>query len=443
MTSPLKEQAFRFHPASSPDFVPRTSLDDLQSRRLVEVVRRAYASVPLYRERMRECDLRPEDIRGIEDIVKLPFTYKNDLRDAYPSGLFASSMRDVARLHASSAAGDKLIVVAYHRSDLEVWTSVMVRTLAAVGLHEGDIVQNSFGYGLFPAGLGFHYGAEALGVTLIPTSGGNTDRQLTVMKDFGVSAICCTPSYFLQILDRAQELGADLRQWPLRAGLFGAEPWTEAIRRHIEQAADIRAFDCYGLPELTGPGVGAECHRQDGLHVFEDHFYPEVVDPGSGEPLPDGQIGELVITTLSKQAMPMLRYRTRDLTALVAEPCGCGRTLRRIRRVTQRLDDMFTVQGVSVFPAQIESAILESAGSLPQYQIVLTRSRGLDQVEVQIEVTPRLLSDQISAMENLQTRLAAQIARAVGMAVEVRLVEPQSLARSEEKTQRVIDNRAI
>ena len=306
----------RFHPASSPDFVPAPQLRELQSQRLRAVVRRVYDRTELYRKRIDEAGLRPECIESIDDIVRLPFTVKTDLRDTYPFGLFASPMDEIVRLHASSGTTGKPIVVAYNRHDVDIWAEVIQRALVSFGLHEGDILQNSYGYGLFTGGLGLHYGGERLGATVIPTSGGNTDRQIMIMKDFGVSAISCTPSYFLHILDRAEEMGVDLRELPLRAGIFGAEPWTDAMRQHIEQAAGIKAYDIYGLTEIIGPGVGAECHCQNGIHIFEDHFYPEIIDPDSGQPLPDGETGELVLTTLSKQAMPILRFRTRDVTSL-------------------------------------------------------------------------------------------------------------------------------
>ena len=432
-----------FHPASAPDYVPAAQLRQLQSQRLQQIVRLAYDNVPLYRQRMDERGVRPENIAGIEDIARLPLTVKNDLRDTYPFGLFAAPMRDVVRLHASSGTTGKPIVVAYTQADIEVWSGAIMRALAAYGLQAGDIVQNSYGYGLFTGGLGLHYGAEALGATVIPTSGGNTDRQIMVMKDFGVSAICCTPSYFLHILDRAQELGVLLRELPLRVGIFGAEPWTDAMRGHIEQAAGIRAFDIYGLTEITGPGVGAECQYQDGLHIFEDHFYPEIIDQDTCEPLPDGAQGELVLTTLSKQAMPILRYRTRDITSLHTEPCPCGRTIRRIHRISHRSDDMFIIRGVNVFPSQIEAALLAVDGVLPHYQIILTRQKGLDRIEVQVEITPELASDRISAMEDLRAKLERQIDHVVGIRVGVTLVEWHSLDRSEGKARRVIDKREM
>lgn len=432
-----------FHPVSSPDYLPREQLRQLQSARLRNVVRRAYENVELFRHRMQRRGLKPDDIRGVEDLPRLDFTVKADLRDTYPFGLFASPMSEIVRLHASSGTTGKPIVVAYSQADIDVWSSVIVRSLASYGLHRGDIIQNSYGYGLFTGGLGLHYGAEALGATVIPTSGGNTDRQIMVMKDFGVSAISCTPSYFLHLIDRAEEIGVDLRELPLRVGIFGAEPWTEGMRTRIEQAAGIRAYDIYGLSEIIGPGVGAECCVQNGLHIFEDHFYPEIINPDTGEPLPDGQQGELVLTTLSKEAMPVIRYRTRDITSIAAEPCACGRTIRRIHRITHRSDDMFIIRGVNVFPSQIETALLAMEGTLPHYQIVLTRHKGLDQVEVQVEVTASMFSDTVSTLERLQAKLAKQIEQTLGIHVLVTLVEPHTLQRSEGKAKRVIDKREM
>jgi phenylacetate-CoA ligase len=403
----------------------------LQLDRLRSVVERAFHNVELFRTRLGERGLEPADIRGLEDIAKLPFTVKTDLRDAYPFGLFASPMQEVVRLHASSGTTGKPIVVAYTREDLDVWTGVMVRSLASCGITRGDIVQNSYGYGLFTGGLGTHYGAEALGATVIPISGGNTDRQIMVMKDFKVTAICCTPTYFIHLLDRAGEMGVDVRGLPLRAGVFGAEPWTESMRRHIESLGGIRAFDIYGLSEITGPGVAIECCAQQGLHIFEDHFYPEIVDPDTGEPVAEGCEGELVITTLSKRAMPMIRYRTR------------GRTLRRMRRIGRRSDDMIVLRGVNVFPSQIESALLSVEGTLPHYQIVLTRDKGLDRMEVLVEVTPEVFGDQIGALENLHDKLICALDRTLGLRVAIRLVRPQTILRSEGKAQRVVDRRKL
>jgi len=431
-----------FNPISAMDYIPLEELRKLQLRRLRETVQLGWDNVKLTRERMEEKGLKPADIRTLEDIRLLPFTVKSDLRDNYPFGLFARPMTDVVRLHASSGTTGKPIVVAYTKADLEVWSSVMSRAFAACGLHEGDIVQNSYGYGLFTGGLGAHYGAEHLGATVIPLSGGNTDRQIMLMGDFQVTAICCTPTYFLHILDRASEIGVDIRNLPIRAGVFGAEPWTEAMRKRIEAESGIKAYDIYGLSEIIGPGVGVECHCQRGLHIFEDHFYPEIIDSETGEPLPDGEEGELVLTTLSKQAMPFLRYRTRDITAIQTEPCECGRTIRRIRRIGRRSDDMLILRGVNVFPSQIETVLLELEGTLPHYQIILTRKHGLDQIEVQVEVTAAAFSDTVGSLEGLRQHITEALDRVLQIHVKVTLVEPRSIARSEGKAKRVIDRRS-
>jgi phenylacetate-CoA ligase len=432
-----------FHPASTPDYLPAPRLRELQMARLTSVVRRAYSNVALFRQRLDERGVTPDSIRGLSDIQLLPFTVKTDLRDTYPFGLFASPIEEIVRLHASSGTTGKPIVVAYTRQDLDVWTAVMVRAFAACGLDHGDIVQNAYGYGLFTGGLGAHYGAEALGATVIPVSGGNTDRQIMVMKDFGVTALCCTPSYFIHLIERAGELGVNLRDLPLKAGIFGAEPWTESMRRHIQAEAGIEAFDIYGLSEIIGPGVGIECHLHNGLHIFEDHFYPEIIDPESGRVLPDGAEGELVLTTLSKQAMPMIRYRTRDITSLETAPCACGRTIRRIARIGRRSDDMMIVRGINVFPSQIETALLAVEGTLPHYQIILTRQKGLDSVEVQVEVTPEVFSDRVGSLEALHKRLSSALEHTLGLRVEVTLAAPRSIQRSEGKAKRVIDRRNL
>ena len=441
MNPSKQSDACAFHPASAPDYVPRPQLRQLQLARLRAVVERAWNRVALFRSRLEERGLTPADIATLDDIAKLPFTVKTDLRDTYPFGLFASPMEEVVRLHASSGTTGKPIVVAYTQADVDVWTSVMVRSFAACGLHHGDVIQNAYGYGLFTGGLGAHYGAEGLGATVIPISGGNTDRQIMVMKDFRVTAVCCTPSYFLHMIERAAELGVDVRELPLRAGVFGAEPWTASMRKRIESLTGIQAFDIYGLSEIIGPGVAIECPRHDGLHVFEDHFYPEIIDPDTGAVLPDGVEGELVLTTLSKQAMPMIRYRTRDITSLIDEPCTCGRTLRRMRRIGRRSDDMLIIRGVNVFPSQIEAALLEVEGTLPHYQIILTRVHGLDRMEVQVEVTPASFSDKIGALEELSEKIADTLDHVLGIRVQVTLVEPHTIQRSEGKAKRVIDRR--
>ncbi|MBN1171162.1 MAG: phenylacetate--CoA ligase [Micromonosporaceae bacterium] len=428
-------------PVSAPDFLPRPQLEAVQLQRLKAVVTRAFEHQELFRTRMGERGLKPDDLGHLSDLGRLPFTVKNDLRDTYPFGLFASPMEEVVRLHASSGTTGKPIVVAYAQADLDVWSEVMVRAFAACGVHRGDVIQNAYGYGLFTGGLGAHYGGEALGATVIPISGGNTERQLMVMQDFGVTVICCTPSYFLHVAEAAREAAVDLSR--LRVGVFGAEPWSEGMRERIQEETGIRAHDIYGLSEIIGPGVGIECTERRGLHIFEDHFYPEIVDPDSGEVLPEGSEGELVLTTLSKQAMPMIRYRTRDITALVSEPCACGRTLRRIRRIGRRSDDMMIIRGVNVFPSQIETALLRVEGTLPHYQIVLTRASGLDQMEVRVEVTPEVFSDEIKQLESLKHRLEAAIENVVGLRVSVTLAEPRTIARSEGKARRVTDLRDV
>jgi phenylacetate-CoA ligase len=407
------------------------------------MVARAFQHVALFRRRMNERGMEPGDLQSLDDITRLPFCDKTDLRDSYPFGLFASPMSEIVRLHASTGTTGKPIVVAYTQQDVDVWTNVMCRSFAACGLHRGDIIQNAYGYGLFTGGLGAHYGGEALGATVIPISGGNTQRQIMVLKDFHVTAICCTPSYFLHIIDQAAELGVNLKDLPLRAGVFGAEPWTESMRQHIQQDSGIKAYDIYGLSEIVGPGVAMECPCQAGPHIFEDYFYPEIIDSATGKTCPDGVEGELVLTTLGKQAMPMIRYRTRDITALTSEPCACGRTLRRIKRISRRSDDMIIIRGVNVYPSQIETALLKVEGALPHYQILLTREKGLDEMEVQVEVTSQVFSDTVGGLEQLQARLVKSIETATGLRPRVRLIQPRSIQRSEGKAKRVLDQRKM
>jgi phenylacetate-CoA ligase len=430
-------------PEAALDYVPSDKLRNLQLHRLQSIVRRAYDKVALFRERMLVRGIGPDGLRCLADLRHLPFTTKLDLRDTYPFGLFASPLEEVVRLHASSGTTGKPIVVAYTREDLAVWTNVILRTLVACGLHRGDVIQNAYGYGLFTGGLGVHYGAEALGATVIPASGGQSDRQIMIMKDFGVTAVCCTPSYFVHLIERGLELGVELRELPLRAGVFGAEPWSESMRQRIQADAGIRAYDIYGLSEIIGPGVASECEAQTGLHIFEDHFYPEVIDPEAGEVLPDGEEGELVLTTLSKRAMPMIRYRTRDVTALFPEPCACGRTIRKMRRINRRSDDMFIIRGVNVYPSQVEHAILEVEGTLPHYQIVLTREGGLDQMQLEVEVTAAVFSDKVRVLEELEQKLIRAIEHTIGLRVGVRLVEPHTIERSQGKAKRVVDRRQL
>jgi phenylacetate-CoA ligase len=407
------------------------------------MVQRAYDRVPLFRGRMEDRRLTVADLRTLDDMVKLPFTVKTDLRDTYPFGLFASPLSEIVRFHASSGTTGKPIVVAYTKEDLDDWARAMLRSFAACGVHCGDVVQNAYGYGLFTGGLGAHYGAEALGASVIPISGGNTDRQILIMKDFGVTVICCTPSYFLHLMERAHELGVDLKELPLRVGVFGAEPWTEDMRARIEAGSGIKAYDIYGLSEIVGPGVAMECVHQAGPHIFEDMFFPEVIDPRTEAPLPDGAEGELVLTTLCKRAMPMIRYRTRDITALAPDRCPCGRTIRRIRRIGRRSDDMLIIRGVNLYPSQIEAALLRVEGTLPHYQIVVDRQRGLDVLEVQVEVTAEVFSDTVGGLEQLQAKLSHSIETITGLRAEVRLVAPRTLQRSEGKAKRVIDKRQL
>ena len=429
------------HPASAVDFLPREQLAAMQLHRLQVTIGRAYDDVPLFRERMDAKGVKPADIRTLADLAHVPFTVKTDLRDTYPYGLCASPLADIVRLHASSGTTGKPIVVAYTQNDLTVWQQVIIRTLAAAGVRRGDVLQNAYGYGLFTGGMGLHYGAEAMGCTVLPISGGNTERQLMLMRDLGVTAISCTPSYFLHLIEAAQQQGVDMKKLPLKVGVFGAEPWTDEMRSRIEAEAAIEAFDIYGLTEICGPGVGIECRHHCGLHILEDHFYPEIVDPDTLEPRPDGEEGELIFTTLTKQAMPMIRYRTRDLSVIDTEPCACGRQIRRIRRIKARTDDMLIIRGVNVFPSQIEAGLLALSAALPHYAIIVSRVDNLDQLEVQVEIPREKFSDRVGEIERLRAQIAESIHRIINVAVKVTLVEPNTLPRSEGKAKRVTDLR--
>jgi phenylacetate-CoA ligase len=431
------------HPASAPDYLPAKQLKEVQYHRLQVVLNRAYERVSLFRQRMDALNLTPAKIKTLKDIDHVPFSVKTDLRDKYPFGLFASPMQEIVRLHASSGTTGKPIVVAYTKNDIDVWTSVMVRTLAACGVRSGDIMQNAYGYGLFTGGLGLHYGAEGMGATVIPISGGNSERQIMVMKDFGSTVISCTPSYFLHLIECAAAAGIDMKALPLKIGVFGAEPWSDEMRQRIEQNSGIKAYDIYGLSEIIGPGVASECAAQSGLHIFEDHFYPEIINPDTGDVLKDGETGELVLTTLSKQAIPMIRYRTRDITHVITEPCKCGRTIRRIARITARSDDMLIIRGVNVFPSQIEEALLRVEGTLPHYQITVTREHDLDQLEVQVEVTKAFFTDSVKSLEKLRQSLSKTIETTIGIRAKITLVEPQTIERSQGKAKRVIDKRKL
>ncbi|MDR0704542.1 MAG: phenylacetate--CoA ligase [Planctomycetaceae bacterium] len=426
------------------DFLTKDRLRELQWRKFEVILRHTFENGPWYHEQMVQRKLTPPDIKSFDDMYKLPFITKQVLRDTYPFGLFAVPMDKIVRMHASSGTTGKPIVVAHTREDLAVWAQGVVRSLRSYGVGPGDILQNAYGYGLFTGGLGLHDGGQALGVTVVPISGGNTERQVMLMRDFGATVVSCTPSYFLHIIDKAQNMGVDLRTLPVRVGVFGAEPWSDEMRKRIEADAGIKAYDIYGLTEICGPGVGAECPHQNGTHLFEDHFYPEIIDPETLEPLPDGQVGELVFTTLDRFATPMIRYRTRDLTALISEPCLCGRTIRRMQRIAARSDDMVIIRGVNVFPSQIEAALLQVEGTAPHYQIVLTREfGGLDEIEVKLEVQPEDFSDKVREIEAFQNRVRHEIHRVTGIHAKVSLVQPGSIPRSEGKAKRVIDKRVI
>jgi len=400
--------------------------------------------VPCYKRKFEEIGLRPEHISGVADLTKIPFTTKDDFRENYPFGMFAVPMDQVVRVHASSGTTGKSTVVGYTRNDIAVWAELMARTLGAGGTTKGDIVQNAYGYGLFTGGLGAHYGAEKIGASVVPISGGNTKRQIQIMQDFGSTVLCCTPSYAVLLGETAREMGVDVRNLPLRVAFLGAEPWTESMRREIEESLGIDALDIYGLSEVIGPGVSYECMEKAGLHINEDHFIAEVIDPDTGEVLPPGSKGELVFTTLTKEALPLLRYRTRDLTYLEPEPCKCGRTFVRMHRVMGRTDDMLIVRGVNVFPSQIESVLMEIKETEPHYMIVVDREKGaLDTLEVWVEVSPEIVSDEVRSLERLEHKITSELQSALGISVKVKLVEPKTIARSEGKAKRVVDRRDL
>jgi len=430
------------NPISQPDFMPIDQLRALQLQRLQDLVKHVYATVPLTRKRMDERGVHPEHIKTLKDIALLPFMLKTDLRDEYPFGLFASPMDDIVRFHCSSGTTGKPIVIGNTQADIEIWTSGVARSLAMAGVTQSDVIQVTYGYGLFTGGLGLHYGAEALGCAVLPISGGNTDRQLMLMKDFGVTVIACTPSYFLHLIDEGMKKGIDFRRdMKLKHGIFGAEPWTEGMRDKIEAITGIRAHDIYGLTEISGPGVANDCEYRRGLHVFEDHFYPEIVDPETLEPVPDGEKGELIFTTLTRRGTPMLRYRTRDLSRIHAEPCPCGRTIRTIERISARSDDMLIIRGVNVFPSQIEEALLSVESVMPHYHIFVSKDGDLDMLEVKVEVTPETFSDDIKSLEKLRARIGHSVQRIININAKITLAEPHSLPRSEGKLRRVTDTR--
>lgn len=425
--------------------MPRERLEALQLERLQAVVERVYEKSPFYRKAFEEKGVRPSDIQSLDDLSKLPFTTKQDLRDHYPFGMFIVPMEQIVRIHASSGTTGKPTVVGYTRQDMEVWAEVMARTLRAADVTTEDVVHNAYGYGLFTGGLGFGLGAETIGAATVPVSGGFTKRQLMLMEDFGATILCCTPSYALVLAETAEEEGIDFRErMKLRAGFFGAEPWTEAIRREIEGRLGVEAFDIYGLSEIIGPGVSVECHEHNGLHIFEDHFLAEIIDPVTGERLPYGSEGELVFTTLTKEGMPLIRYRTRDRVRLFVEPCACGRTLVRMSKVLGRTDDMLIIRGVNVFPSQIEEALLKVEGLAPQYVILVDRPKDqLDQLEVWVEATEELYRRGEYAVKRVQEQAMGELHEMLGLNVQVQVVEPRKIQRSEGKAMRVIDRRQL
>lgn len=420
----------------------REQLREIQSKRLVELVNRAYNNVLFYKKKFDEIGLEPGDIRSVDDIGKIPFTVKQDLRDNYPFGLFAVPDDELVRIHASSGTTGKQTVVGYTRGDIDRWGECAARALCAAGITKKDKVHVSYGYGLFTGGLGIHYGVETLGATVVPASTGNTVRQITLLNDFQTNAICCTPSYALVIAENMRQMGVDPASLPLRVGVFGAEPWTEQMRKEIEKQLAIKAYDIYGLSEIAGPGVAYECECQSGMHICEDYFYPEIIDPDTLEPVPEGTYGELVFTCIGKEALPLLRYRTRDITALSYEKCECGRTLVKMHKPRGRSDDMLIIRGVNVFPSQVEHVIL-TKGMEPNYQIIVDRVNNLDTMTVCIEMNEKVFSDSIRKVESVEKEISAAMQSTLGIAAKVKLVEPRSLPRTDGKAKRVIDNRNI
>jgi phenylacetate-CoA ligase len=421
----------------------RDEMTAVQSERLIKTVNRVYNNVPHYREKMQKIGLEPGDIKSIADLSKLPFTTKQDLRDTYPYGLFAEPLTNVVRLHASSGTTGKQIVVGYTRNDLDFWADTMARTLASAGTNQDSFVHNAYGYGLFTGALGVHYGAEKIGATIIPISGGNTKRQIQTMKDFGSTILACTPSYALFLIEVMEEMGIKKGELQLKAGVFGAEPWSLNMRKEIEERLGILAIDIYGLSEIIGPGVSSECSCKSGLHVFEDHFVPEIINPETLEVLPPGEKGEIVFSTITKEAFPVLRYRTRDISSLNYERCACGRTHVRMDRVTGRSDDMLIIRGVNVFPSQIESVLLNFGEVAPHYQLIVDRVGNLDSLEVWVEMTPALFSDEVKKLEDIEKRIREEIDFILGIGAKIKLVEPKTIERSEGKAKRVIDKRNL
>ncbi|MDR1003177.1 MAG: phenylacetate--CoA ligase [Oscillospiraceae bacterium] len=413
-----------------------------QSNKLRKMVKAAYENVPFYKDLFDKHGVKPEDIETIDDIAKLPFTYKQDLRDNYPFGLFAVPKDKLVRIHASSGTTGKQTVVGYTQGDVDAWSIGVARMLTSIGITKDDYAHISYGYGLFTGGLGLHYGAEMLGATAIPVSSGNTQRQIQIMQDFGSDFLCCTPSYAMLIGETIKDLGVDPKSLKLRAGVFGAEPWTEGMRKQIEELLDIKAYDIYGLSEIAGPGVAGECEYQCGMHVQEDFFYPEIIDPDTGEVLPDGEYGELVFTCIGKEALPLVRYRTRDICKLDRTPCKCGRTTVRMAKPKGRSDDMLIIRGVNVFPSQIEYVLLQ-LGFSANYLIIVDRENSLDRMTVKVEMTESMFTDTVKGIEALENSIAAKMLSVLGVSTKIKIVEPKSLPRSEGKANRVVDNRVL
>lgn len=421
----------------------RSAMRELQSERLRQTVHRVYHNTPFYRHKMQQCGLTPDDIRSIDDLHLLPLTTKQDLRDNYPYGLFAVPMSEIIRLHASSGTTGLPTVVGYTRRDLAIWAEMIARGLTAFGADKHDIFSVAYGYGLFTGGLGMHYGVENLGATVIPMSSGNTAKQIQLMHDFGPTALACTPSYAMFLGEQIEKSKFDISEFKLRLGIFGAEPWTENMRRKIEEKLHINAYNIYGLSEIMGPGVAHECQAKNGSHIIEDHFLPEIISPDTLQTLPYGQQGELVFTTITKEGLPLLRYRTKDLCTLIDEPCSCGRTTVRMSRIMGRSDDMLIIRGVNVFPSQVESVILELPEFCPHYLLIIDRKGTLDTIEVQVEMHEEYYSDEISKIQDLRSKLAHRLQSVLGISADVKIVEPLSIARSEGKSQRVIDKRNL
>ena len=421
----------------------RDEMNGIQSARLIETVQRIYHNVPGYRTKMQKAGLVPADIKSLDDLSKLPFTTKEDLREHYPFGMFTVPMSEIVRVHASSGTTGRPTVVGYTRKDLNTWAEVVTRTLVMAGVHRHDVVQVAYGYGLFTGGLGIHYGTENLGATVIPISGGNTQKQIQLMQDFGTTVIACTPSYALHLAEVMVDMGISPEDLQLKTGIFGAEPWSESMRKEIEGKLKLKAIDIYGLSEVIGPGVSCECECQAGMHINEDHFIPEIIDPETLQPVAPGEQGELVFSTVTKEGIPLLRYRTRDLTRLIYDKCDCGRTLVRMEKCRGRSDDMLIIRGVNVFPSQIESILLEMSETEPHYLLIVDREGNLDTLRLLVEVQEQFFSDEIKMLEALRKKITGNIQSTLGVSVDVRLVEPRTIERTAGKAKRVIDNRKL